>query len=158
MTGKTAAKDKGDVGMHKIVGTPKEVKYRNRKGAYLIPKKDDYIGVVRIPKGYFLLGGGLKKGETDQDCIRRECMEEIGYKVSVEYKIGSAEAYIENPKMGYYHPIQTYYAGELLEMVQRPIEHNHKLVWMKFEELYGKMYLEIQNWAIAEYWNRERRF
>ena len=40
-----------------------------------------------------------------------------------------------------------------MEKIQEPIENDHKLVWVKFEDLKGNMYMEMQNWAVEEGWN-----
>lgn len=139
--------------MHRVFGQKEEAKYIDRRGAYLIPVKNGYVGVVLTGKGYFLLGGGLEKDESDEICIRRECLEEAGYKVLIKYKIGSAETYCRVSEIGYFHPIQEYYVGELLEKMQDPIEDDHRFVWVRFEKLRGNMYLEMQNWALEEVWD-----
>ena len=136
--------------MHKIFGINEGGEYVHRKGAYLIPVKDDRIGIVRTPKGYFLLGGGIDNGETDTLCIMRECMEEIGYSVLIKKKICSAESYVKHPVIGYFHPIQTYYLGELVEQKQAPMESDHKLIWMDYDSIRGRMFLEMQNWALEQ--------
>ena len=53
-------------------------------------------------------------------------------------------------QMGYFHPIQTYYLGELTRQKQKPIEDDHILVWINYNELKGKMYLKMQNWALDQ--------
>lgn len=136
--------------MHKIFGINEGGEYVHRKGAYLIPVKDDRIGIVQTPKGYFLLGGGIDNGETDTLCIMRECMEEIGYSVLIKKKICSAESYVKHPVIGYFHPIQTYYLGELVEQKQAPMESDHKLIWMDYDSIRGRMFLEMQNWALEQ--------
>lgn len=136
--------------MHKIFGTKENAEYIHRKGAYLIPVKGDTVGVIQTPKGFFLLGGGIRDGETDELCIARECMEEAGYTVSVKKRICSAETYEKHPKLGYFHPIQTYYFGELTQAVQTPTEKDHVLVWMPYAQLRGKMHVEMQNWALEQ--------
>ena len=98
--------------IHKVFGTKESINYIDRVGAYLIPVRDSKIGVVKTSKGYFLLGGGLDGDESHEECIKRECLEEIGYAVSVGNKVCSAEMYCEHPTIGYFHPIQTYYVGE----------------------------------------------
>lgn len=75
--------------MHKVFGTKENEKYYDRLGAYLIPIKDNKVGVVKTHKGYFLLGGGMEDNETDEQCIKRECMEEIGCNVDVKEKMYS---------------------------------------------------------------------
>ncbi len=135
--------------MHKIFGVKENATYLDREGAYLIPIKDSKIGVVQTPKGYFLLGGGIDKGESHEEAIRRECLEEAGYTVNIKQKLCSAETYTKHPNIGYFHPIQTYYIGELIEKVQEPIESDHKFMWVEYEQLKGKMFEEMQNWAIG---------
>ena len=78
--------------------------WRDRDGAYLIPTKDDKIGVVKTSKGYF-------------------------------------------------HPIQTYYVGKLLEQVCVPVEDDHEFVWVDYNELVDNMYLEMQSWALEQCMN-----
>ena len=135
---------------HKVFGTKKNVNYMDREGAYLLPAKDGKVGVVKTSKGYFLLGGGLDSGENHEECLKRECLEEIGYTVSVGNKICSAEMYCEHPTIGYFHPIQTYYVGELLNQVSVPVEEDHEFVWIEYDELVDNMYLEMQSWALAQ--------
>ena len=135
---------------HKIFGIKENENYIDRAGAYLIPFKEGKVGVVRTTKGYFLLGGGLDDGESHVECIKRECLEEIGYTVFVGNRICSAEMYCEHPTIGYFHPIQTYYVGELLEQVDVPVEDDHDFVWMDYDDVVDNMHLEMQNWALKQ--------
>lgn len=136
--------------MHKIFGIKENVDYLDREGAYLIPSCNNQIGVVKTPKGYFLLGGGLDIGESHLACIERECREEVGNLANVKGKLCSAETYTLHPTIGYFHSIQTYYYGELLEKVSTPIETDHVLCWIEYDKLMGKMFLEMQNWALEQ--------
>jgi 8-oxo-dGTP diphosphatase len=122
----------------------------DRIGAYIIPVKGNEVGVVETPKGYFLLGGGLDANETDFQCIKRECLEESGYEVEIGEKVGSAETYMLHPTIGYFHPIQSYYVGKLLDKVKEPVEPDHVFKFVKFEDIENKMYLEMQRWAIEQ--------
>ena len=40
--------------MHRVFGTKKDEKYVDRKGAYIIPIRENEIGVVETPKGFFV--------------------------------------------------------------------------------------------------------
>lgn len=95
-----------------------------------------------------LVNKGLENNESHKTCIERECLEEAGYSVDVKQKICSAETYTKHPAIGYFHPIQTYYVGELLEKTQIPIENDHEFLWVDYEQIRGQMYLEMQNWAL----------
>lgn len=136
--------------MHKIFGIKENAIYFNREGAYLIPIKENKIGVVKTPKGLFLLGGGINVGETHSEAIKRECLEESGFEVKIKQRICSAEAYIKHPTIGYFHPIQTYYLGDIIKRIQDPIENDHEFLWIECNELSGKMFVEMQNWAIEQ--------
>lgn len=136
--------------MHKIFGTQENLLYTTRIGAYLIPIKDNKIGLIKTSKGYFLIGGGKDTNETDEQCIKRECLEEIGYNITIHNKICSAETFTYREKIGYFHPIQTYYSGTINEEIKEPIEPDHNFVWMNFEDIQNKMYAEMQNWAIEQ--------
>lgn len=137
--------------MHKIFGIKYDVSYVDRKGAYIIPFHKGKIGVVQTPKGFFFLGGGIKANETDFECIQRECLEEVGYTAVVKEFICSAETYIEHSVIGHFHAIQNYYAGEIMQRDQEPLEVDHKLVWLSYKELKGNMFNEMQNWALDQY-------
>ena len=136
--------------MHRVFGVKDNTEYLDREGAYLIPCRNNQVGVVQTPKGYFFLGGGLENGESHLDCIERECIEEVGYSPCVEGRLCSAEAYIKHPTIGYFHPIQTYYFGTLLDCKSAPTEIDHVLCWVEYDQLKGKMFVEMQNWALEQ--------
>ena len=136
--------------MHRVFGIKENAKYLDREGAYFIPCRNNQIGVVLTHKGYFFLGGGLDNGESHIECIKRECMEEVGCSPWVEGKLCSAESYIKHPTMGYFHPIQTYYFGKLLDKKSTPTETDHILCWIEYTQLKGKMFVEMQNWALEQ--------
>lgn len=136
--------------MHKIFGIIEKVSYTTRIGAYLIPIKDNKIGVIKTSKGYFLIGGGKNTNETDEECIKRECLEEIGCNITIHTKICSAETFTHHDKLGHFHPVQTYYIGIINEQIKEPIEIDHELVWFNYNDIKNKMYVEMQNWAIEQ--------
>ncbi len=142
--------------MHRIFGTKENAEYFDREGVYFIPCCDHHIGVVQTPKGYFLLGGGLEDGESHLECIKRECIEEVGCLPCVEGKLCSAEAYVTHSIIGYFHPIQTYYYGRLSERKSLPTETDHVLCWVEYDQIKGKMFSEMQNWALEQFYAWEK--
>lgn len=57
---------------------------KERIGAYGIGfSKEGKIPVIMKSladgnKRYYLLGGGIENGETQEECLKRECLEEVG--------------------------------------------------------------------------------
>ena len=70
--------------MHKIFGQREKGQYYDRSGAYLVIFSGGKTAVVRTARGLFLLGGGIQGSENDQECIRRECLEECGCECTVK--------------------------------------------------------------------------
>lgn len=136
--------------MHKIFGQKENVKYVDREGAYLIPIRDNQVGIIKTPKGFFFIGGGIENDESHMECIKRECLEETGYNVSIKDKICSAETYCTHETIGYFHPIQTYYKGELISQISKPKENDHEFLWIQFNDIKGKMFTKMQNWALEQ--------
>lgn len=136
--------------MHRVFGIKEDKKYYDRNGAYIILIRDNKAGIVETQKGCFLLGGKIENNETYEQCIKRECLEEIGYDVLIKHKVCSAETYCYHEKIGYFHPSQVYYLGELLDKTQETIETDHNLVWYDCDIIKDKMFSEMQGWAIEQ--------
>ncbi len=136
--------------MHRIFGIKENVEYATRIGAYVIPIKENKIAVIKTAKGYFLIGGGKEENETDEQCLKRECLEETGYGITIEKKLCSAELYTYHEKIGYFNPVQTYYVGKINNQIQFPKESDHEFVWLNVDEIKDNMYVDMQNWAIEQ--------
>ena len=136
--------------MHKIFGTKEDAPYWDRPGVYLIPRRGNQVGIIQTPKGYFFIGGGIEQGETHEACLVRECLEETGWTVRIDAKLCSAETYTTHATLGFFHPIQTYYIGSLESQVAQPTEPDHTLLWLDYEQLRGKLFSEMQNWALEQ--------
>ena len=145
--------------MHKVFGEKLKTNYRDRAGAYLICINEGMVAVVKTPKGFFFLGGGFEGDESAESCIKRECLEEIGYTVKVGDKICSSEHYTYHKRIGYFHPVQTYYMGELVKMEESfTVEKDHTLMWLDYEDIKGKMFSPMQNWALDMAWKKVNNF
>ena len=134
--------------------------YYTRPGAYLIAIEEDCVILMETPKGYFLPGGGLDADETHEECIHRECLEELGCTVKIHGKLAEAEMYTVHPTIGPFHPVQYYYTGGLLEPVTEPGETDHRMVRVPKEmfdtghpayaEQAGRFVLPCQLWAVRK--------
>lgn len=136
---------------HRVFGAPfPGARYHTRAGAYLIAVAGGETALIQTPKGFFLPGGGLRPGETHAQCIRRECLEETGFRVRVGEWLCSAESFLTHAEIGYFHPVQAYYAGAFLEQACAPVEADHTLLWMPCAQAADRMAVEQQAWAVRQ--------
>ncbi len=61
------------------------VEYYVRPGSYGVLIEDNRAAVIKseLFDKYFLIGGGIKKGESEIEALRREALEEIGFKIEI---------------------------------------------------------------------------
>lgn len=132
-------------------GEKKEkINYISRPGAYIIffnSKKE--IGVIQTPKGLFLPGGGKNKNESDEECLKRELLEELGWNIVIGKFLGNSIQYFRS-KSKFYKADCNFYLGKDFLKVSDPIEEDHILKWFSFEHLSKNLHIENQKWAINE--------
>lgn len=59
----------------------------------ILNRRDNTAAVVRTSMGCSLSGGGVENGESHEECLKRECQEEIGCEIRVGDFIERAERY-----------------------------------------------------------------
>jgi 8-oxo-dGTP diphosphatase len=125
--------------------------YYHRVGAYLVIVQDGNLAAIAHRLGYLLPGGGIEGEETHEECLLRECLEEIGYDVRVDELITSADAWDTHPKVGPFHPIQYYYSGELLEQYAESGSDGTKLCWIPLKRIDELLGVPMQRYAVHCY-------
>ncbi len=138
----------------KYVGSKEEnVEYRKRPGAYaiIINKNDNKIGIVTNGKDYFYLGGGIEKGETKLEALKRELLEEAGYSIKNIKEFEEVGSHIFAGEKGYLEVIASVYIAEFDKKITEPIEKDHTVLWVKPEEYVDKMCREWQSYIMARF-------
>ena len=138
----------------KYVGNKEEnIVYKKRPGAYaiIIKKDDDKIGIVIAKKDYFYLGGGIEKGETKLEALKRELIEESGYTIKNIKEFEEVGSYIFDEDKGYFEVIASVYIAEFDKKVTEPIEKDHTVLWVKPEEYVSKMFREWQRYIMKRF-------
>ena len=146
--------------MHEInvFGVKKDViEYTKRIGGYAVIYKEETgeIAVVKNEKAHcFLPGGGLKLGESLEECIIRECREEVGLKVAVKKFIGSAKQYFQSPNDDIYYLNEGHFYTCNTEEEQVPLEKNNTLLWIEPSIAIKMLVHEHHRWAIVNFLQR----
>lgn len=138
----------------KYIGIKEENKeYIKRPGAYaiIINKNDDKIGIVTDGKDYFYLGGGIEKGETKLEALKRELIEEAGYSIKNIREFEEVGSYIFSDDKGYLEVIASVYIAEFDERIAEPVEKDHSVLWVKPEEYVDKMFREWQRYIMERF-------
>ncbi len=127
------------------------VEYQERPSAYaVIRNSEGKFAFVEVRGKLFLLGGGRDAGETPQETIVREAMEEAGAVVNVGRKIGEAGDYLLGKENVSLYKVGEFFQATIEGVPQHGTEADHKLVWLTFEEAKSRIRHESHAWAIEQ--------
>jgi 8-oxo-dGTP diphosphatase len=132
----------------------KDKNYISRPAAYaVIPQKETgKIAVVKNRSGhYFLPGGGIENGELPEECVKRECLEEIGFEVHIKTFLGRAKRYFYSPNDHLYYLNEGHFYVCEGEKVYSPIEEDHLLSWIAPSDAIHLLVHDHHSWAVAEF-------
>lgn len=128
------------------------VKYRKRPGAYaIITRSEDKKIAIGATEDYFLLGGGIENGETAQEALRREIIEETGYSIKNVVLFDEVVAYADGKEKGPLYIEATIYIAEFDKYEKEKIEKDHRLLWVDAKDYVSKLYHEYQRYILNEY-------
>lgn len=126
--------------------------YTDRKGAYaIILNEKNEVATIKLPHGYFLPGGGIEGEESKVDCLRRECLEELGWEIEINQFVCAASNYHYSIyRKRHLHSIGYFYLATYVKQVMNPVEKDHSLVWMSLDACRLNLFLDHQAWAIEK--------
>lgn len=123
--------------------------------AIIVRKEDKKIGIVTDGYDFFYLGGGIEKGETNLEALKRELIEEAGYTLKNIREFDTVGSFIYADEKGYLEVIANVYIAEFDAKVTEPIEKDHKVLWINPQDYIGKMCREWQEYILKEYIENE---
>ncbi len=124
--------------------------YHDREAAYVVLVDGDLFAVVKTRSGkLFLPGGKIENSESKEECIVRECMEEMGVKVVVKDYFAHGERYFFHEASNRYsHAIGHFYFSNEFEKISESLEEGNEVLWLSYEEAVRDMFHPHHAWAV----------
>lgn len=123
--------------------------YTPRPGVYaIISNTKGELGVVEVKEKYFLLGGGLDNGESEEQGLRREMIEEAGKEISSLQFLGKANEYVTTADGQHINKMMSFYRVELGESTSTDSDPTHAFRWVTKDEFRARARHVAQVYAI----------
>lgn len=131
-----------------------KLNYWKRTGAYAVIQNDrqQFLCVKDSNGLLFLVGGGVDEGESPENALLRESIEETGHEIRIVEEIGKAERHWISSKYpsDSQHNVGILYAAELLEKVAEPVE-QEIMCWVDYSELEKNLLHEHHLYLIKQH-------
>ncbi|MFD1432865.1 NUDIX hydrolase [Lacticaseibacillus yichunensis] len=132
-----------------------QLDYKLRVGVYgVIPDPSGKrLLVLGAPNhALFLPGGEVEAGESDEETLARELMEEFGIKVEIGARLGRATEYFysHHRETAYYHPA-TFYACSNIQIIQPPLEDFNTLMLMPLTSAAAELKRPTYRYGVAQW-------
>lgn len=128
--------------------------YNKRPGAYVIIErdKDNKIAIATDAVDvYFFLGGGIEENEIAEDALKREVIEEAGYSLKNIKFFDKVTSWCHSEANRYMDVEATIYIANFDKTIAKPIEEDHKIIWVNPYEYKDKLYHEYQRYILNKY-------
>jgi len=129
-----------------------------RPSAYaLLEDTQGRVAVVRSADGTFLPGGGIEAGETPEEAIRREGLEECGFIIQPgKWLVRAVQFSYSNSEKAYFEKRSIFVEGTILGTDSSRLEANHELIWIEPEAASEFLSHPSHCWAVEQWQNRMR--
>lgn len=116
--------------------------------------QDNKFLCVKDCNGIALIGGGLEKGETYEECLKREFLEEAGRKVKEIKEFCTIDCYWKTRDGIYMNSLSNIFIVQIADEILIPTE-NKDLVLIEFADIIDLLPLPYQKEAIKQYFIKE---
>ncbi len=124
----------------------RRARYAEREAAYaVVLDAERRVATVREHNGLFLPGGGIEAGESPEEALLRESLEECGRPLEIIRPIGQAIQYGCGEE-GPFRARHRFFEARFRDAPSGPAEHS--LSWLHIDEAYGWFRYESHVWAV----------
>jgi 8-oxo-dGTP diphosphatase len=121
-----------------------------RPSAYAVAVDSrERVAIVRTPEGTFLPGGGIEHGETAEDAVVRETLEECGFVVDAGKPIGCAREIVWSVHDRHYVAKESQFFHVSVRGYGRRTEEDHELLWATAGEALDRLSHGSHKWAVT---------
>jgi 8-oxo-dGTP diphosphatase len=128
-------------------------KWLIRPSAYgLLEDRDGRVAVVRSRDGVFLPGGGMEAGETPQDAIRREALEECGLILRPgPWAMRAVQFAYSTSERAHFEKRSTFMECAIEGSDRTRLEAGHELLWVDVETAARILTHPSHAWAVEQW-------
>ena len=132
-------------------------RYTVRPSAYgLIDGGRGQLAVVRTSHGVFLPGGGIEEGETPEQAVVREALEECGLAVRAgDWAIHAVQFIYSESERTHFEKLSTFVDATVEAVASSATEADHTPEWMAPEAASRLLSPESHRWAV-DCWRSKR--
>lgn len=112
--------------------------------------------VARAPRGLVLPGGGVEPGETFEQAVVREFLEETGYAIEVLSRLGAAGQFEANEREAFDKECH-FFRVRIVAKRGAPTEPDHEPLWIEAKEAERTLKEHASRWAVAQWGHPLRR-
>lgn len=122
--------------------------YVHRPGAYALIERDGKLLIVDENSGWFLPGGGLEGNETPLEALRREMIEETGFRIEAPSPVVVAREFVISKTDGTPYVKECHIFGARL--ADRTETGDCELQWVTPSTAIDKLYHECFRWLVEQ--------
>lgn len=128
-----------------------DIDYLFREVCFGIVYKNNKYYCTKKRSDISLIGGGIEKGESDEETLKREFLEEAGLTITGMKELCLVDCFWLTRKNVNMETLAKFYVVDVDDKIEAPLEVNHELVLLTEEELRNSIELPYQIKALEEY-------